>query len=214
MARKNNSRGKGGGTSVPALRNRNKETRRVRVADLEDAPWNFRLHPDTQRAALGGAIDELGFYGNPDVYQTATGELRLIDGHLRKSLLIEKYGPDAEIDVNVTDLDETEAKKATLTKDPLAAMAETDAEKLDELLRDIETGNEDLATLLTQLAEENGIVPSDGSPVSLVKLDTKPPVMSWVLIGIPTVRFGDIAADVERIALMPDVVCETAVNDG
>jgi len=42
----------------------------------------------------------------------------------------------------------------------------------------------------------------------------EPPRMAWVLIGIPTVRFGEIAALVEQVAALPEVVVETSVNDG
>lgn len=136
---------------------RNKRIATIRVSDIEDAPWNFRTHPESQRHALKGAIDELGFYGYPDVYETASGALRLCDGHLRKDLLISMYGPDAEIEVNVTDFDESEAKKATLTKDPLAAMAEADGAKLDSLLREIDTGSEALQKMLAELADDAGL---------------------------------------------------------
>ena len=107
------------------------------MADIEDAPWNFRTHPQGQQDALAGAIDELGFYGYPDVYETPEGTLRLTDGHLRKSLLIQRYGADTEIEVNVTDFDEAEARKATLTKDQLAAMAAQDSEALATLLKSL-----------------------------------------------------------------------------
>jgi hypothetical protein len=133
---------------------RNKEIRRVRVADVEDAPWNFRTHPDSQAAALEGLIDEIGFYSYPDVYESDGGVLRLIDGHLRKALLVRKYGPDAEIEVNVTTFSEAEAKKATLTKDPLAAMATTDAAALDALLREVETADGAVASMLSEIAAD------------------------------------------------------------
>lgn len=134
------------------LRVRNKGVRRVRVADLVDAAWNHRLHPEAQAAALDGAIDELGFYGFPDVFEADDGSLVLIDGHLRKQRLIAKYGLDAEIEVNVTDFDEAEAKKANLTKDPLAAMAESSRAALDELLKTVETESEALHELLAGMA--------------------------------------------------------------
>ena len=150
---------------VAELITRNKCLRTIRVSELEDAPWNFRTHPDQQRAALDGAIDELGFYGYPDVYETADGTLRIIDGHLRKSLLLDKYGPDTEIEVNVTDFDEAQAKKATLTKDPLAALAEADTAKLDALLREVETGSEALTAMLAALAKDSGLyVGDDATP--------------------------------------------------
>ncbi len=142
------------GPAPEPMRDRNVGTRTVAVSMLEDAPWNFRLHPAAQRAALEGAIEELGFYGHPDVYETAEGKLRIIDGHLRKELLVAKYGPEATIEVNVTDFDESEAKKATLTKDPLAAMAETDGAKLQELLREVNISSPDLEAMLSSLHNE------------------------------------------------------------
>ena len=148
------------------LKNRNVGIVSVRVADIEDAPWNFREHPEQQEAALDGAIDELGWYGYPDVYETPEGNYRLVDGHLRKALLIKKYGPDATIDVNVTDFDEKQAKKATLTKDPLAAMAESNGPALDALLREVETGSEALSAMLADLAEDAGVIPEMGGEES------------------------------------------------
>lgn len=139
------------------FRVRNKEIRRVRVSDLEDAPWNFRTHPSEQEQALAGLISEIGFYGFPDVYETEEGKLRICDGHLRKDLLIKEYGPDTEIDVNVTSFSEAEAKKATLTKDPLAAMADADTGKLESLLAEVETDSDALQTMLDELALESGI---------------------------------------------------------
>ncbi|MEP0846050.1 MAG: ParB N-terminal domain-containing protein [Phycisphaerae bacterium] len=40
----------------------------------------------------------------------------------------------------------------------------------------------------------------------------EPPTMTWVLIGIPTVRYSEIAGEVERIAAAPDVLCEVCAN--
>jgi ABC-type molybdenum transport system ATPase subunit/photorepair protein PhrA len=142
-------------------RNRNMEIRRVRVADLEDAPWNFRTHGEQQTATLDGAIEELGFHGYPDVYVTAEGKLRLYDGHLRKQLLLQKYGPDAEIDVNVTDFDDAEAKKAMLTKDPIAAMAGHAEDKLHELIASVSTENDALEQLMDDLAGKNDDKPGN-----------------------------------------------------
>jgi hypothetical protein len=147
-----------GTEAKPELRTRNIGIRLVRVADIEDAEWNFRTHPQAQQDALEGAIDELGWYSYPDTFEPEPGRIKLCDGHLRKKHLLAKYGPDCEIEVNVTDFDEAEARKATLTKDPLAAMAEADAQKLDELLRSVQTGNGALAEMLTQLAEDNGLL--------------------------------------------------------
>ena len=142
---------------LPTPKLRNLGIRKVRVADLEDAPWNFREHPEAQRAALEGAVNEIGWYGYPDVYETPEGQLRITDGHLRKDLLLAKYGPDAQIDVNVTDFTEAEAKIATLTKDPLAAMAVTNAEALAILIGQAKMADEALKKMVTSLAEANPV---------------------------------------------------------
>ena len=76
----------------------------------------------------------------------------LIDGHLRTDVM-----HDQEIPVLVLDVDEAEADTLLATIDPLAAMAEADAGKLDELLREIDTGSEALQEMLAKLAEDAGV---------------------------------------------------------
>ena len=58
----------------------------------------------------------------------------LIDGHLRKETT-----PEAVVPGLVLDLDESEADKLLLTLDPLAAMAESDADRIKELLETVQT---------------------------------------------------------------------------
>lgn len=125
------------------------------VADLQDAPWNFRGHPVEQQDAFGGAVEEIGWYGYPDVYETPDGTLRICDGHLRKSWLLEHYGEAAEIDVNVTDFDERDAKVATMTHDPLAEMAEMNQKAFDELVESTDTNSDALNEMLSELSSLN-----------------------------------------------------------
>ncbi len=141
----------------PPLRVRNKEIRKVKVKSLQEAPWNFRKHGSDQRSAFEGTVDEIGWYGYPDVFETADGTLMICDGHLRKSFLLEHYGKNATIEVNVTDFNEEDAKKATLTHDPLAAMAEADEQILGELMAGLDIDNESLESMLAGLADEHGI---------------------------------------------------------
>jgi DNA modification methylase len=75
------------------------------------------------------------------------GRLQLIDGHLRA-----KTTPDVEVPVLILDLDEHESDKLLLTLDPLAAMAETDAERIAALLKTVGTGNEAVENLLRRTA--------------------------------------------------------------
>jgi hypothetical protein len=43
------------------IRNRIKAHRRVRAGELVPHEWNFRLHPDMQKAALQALYQEVGF---------------------------------------------------------------------------------------------------------------------------------------------------------
>ena len=43
------------------IRNRIKSHRRVRAGDLVPHEWNFRLHPEQQKAALEALYREVGF---------------------------------------------------------------------------------------------------------------------------------------------------------
>ncbi len=81
--------------------------------------------------------------------------MQLIDGHLRADT-----APDAEWPVLILDVDDAEAAMLLATVDPLAAMAATDPAKLEELLREIDTGNEALREMLADLAKESGLNPA------------------------------------------------------
>lgn len=74
------------------------------------------------------------------------GTLELVDGHLRADL-----DADAVIPVMVVDLDEGEAKKVLATLDPLAAMAELDADNLGALLQAINSSDNGVRALLDDL---------------------------------------------------------------
>lgn len=110
---------------------------KVKVGDLVPAPWNFREHSQRQKDAFTKTIDDLGFYGYPDVFQDESGNHVLIDGHLRREWLLEHYGEAAVIQVNCVELTEDEAKLATATHDPISEMATKNAEKLQGLLRSL-----------------------------------------------------------------------------
>lgn len=138
------------------IRDRIKELRRIKAADLRPNPRNWRRHPDAQRDALRGILAEVGYADALVARELPDGSLELIDGHLRSAL-----DPEQVVPVLVLDVDEAEAAKLLATLDPLAAMAEADAAALDSLLREIDTGNEALAQMLADLADEAGLAPPD-----------------------------------------------------
>jgi hypothetical protein len=112
----------------PAIRNRIKAHRRVRAGDLVPHEFNFRTHPGHQRAALEALYREVGFARSLLAYELRDGRLKLIDGHLRRDV-----DPDMEVEVEVLDVTEEEAKTLLLSIDPLAALAETQQQLRDRL---------------------------------------------------------------------------------
>src|SRR4051812_26746747 len=125
------------------IRDRIKELRRVRAADLRPNPRNWRLHPPAQQDALRGLLAEVGYADALLARELDDGTLMLIDGHLRAETT-----PDAVVPVLVLDVDETEADKILLTHDPLAAMATVSEKHLNELLSSIHTDNASVQRLL------------------------------------------------------------------
>lgn len=162
---------------------RNVGVRRVMVRDLVDHELNYREHPHGQREAFSATVRELGWYGYPDVYEQPDGTLKLIDGHLRKEELIASCGEDAEIDVNVTDMTDEEARKAILTHDPLSALAELDGEALGQLIAETDF---DSAALRRMVDDLRLSVPEEDDIAAL-------------LSGEPT---GDV--DVDKMELQPE----------
>jgi hypothetical protein len=128
------------------IRERIKEFRRVRAGLLRPHPNNWRVHPKAQRDALRGVLAEIGYAGALLARELSDGSLELIDGHLRAETT-----PDAEVPVLVLDLDEQEAKKLLALHDPLAGMAETNAEALADLLTHVETESDAVQSLLDEM---------------------------------------------------------------
>ncbi len=190
------------------IRDRITELRRVRAGDLTPSPQNWREHPESQRKALAAILGEVGYADACLTYTAPDGRLTLFDGHLRQSL-----DPDQIVPCLVTDLTEAEARKMMAVLDPLAGMAEANAEKLAALIAEIETESADVKAMLEQLAAENPT--GNGNPTELKNLNVqRPPKMTWALIGIPTVRFGEIAETMERLAAVDGLILETISNDG
>src|SRR5690349_19902940 len=127
------------------IRDRIKELRRVRAGDLVPNEKNWRRHPEHQRSALMGMLQEIGYSDALLVRELPDGKLQTIDGHCRADLT-----PDVMVPVLVTDLNDQEAKKLLATLDPLAGMAETDGKALSALLAEIETSSPSVQALLEE----------------------------------------------------------------
>ena len=134
------------------IRNRIKELRVVTPDEVAPNPRNWRTHPQAQRDALRGVLAQVGIAAPVIAYESPTG-LMLIDGHERMTLGVPF--PAVILDVN-----EQEAAVLLATFDPLTSMAETNAEALDALLREVSTDSPAVAQMLEELAQNAGILPA------------------------------------------------------
>jgi DNA modification methylase len=129
------------------IRDRIKELRRVRARDLIPHEKNWRVHTKAQTAALRGLLSEIGYADALLARELPDGRLQLVDGHLRAETT-----PSAMVPVLILDVSEEEAEKILLTLDPLAAMAESDSERLQALLNNVRTDNPAVEELLRRTA--------------------------------------------------------------
>jgi predicted RNA binding protein with dsRBD fold (UPF0201 family) len=83
-----------------------------------------------------------------------------VDGHLRVTLAL-RQGDDTPVPVTYVELSEAEESLALATLDPLSAMAYADKQKLDELLRQTETGDAALQEMIAKLAADSGVTKFD-----------------------------------------------------
>lgn len=122
-------------------------------------PLNFRIHPESQQRALAGAIDTIG-YIDPVIVNKNTDTV--IDGHLRVALAL-RSGVES-IPVVYVDLTEEEERQALLMLDPIAALAGSDKDKLDDLLHQVNSDDERVQEMLADLAERSGLHYGDDLP--------------------------------------------------
>ena len=119
-------------------------------------PDNWRTHPQAQRDAMRGALNEVGWVQRV-VVNRRTGYL--LDGHERVWQALQN--DDAPVPFVEVDLDEAEEAYVLATLDPIGAMAAADTAKLDALLHEVESGEAGIQQMLADLAESAGVVAPD-----------------------------------------------------
>lgn len=146
---------------APAFRDRIKELRRVPAGEIAKTPRNWRTHSREQKSALLEVLEEIGIADAMIARELPDGSLELIDGELRLDTM-----PHQLVPVLVLDVTEEEANKLLLTLDPLAGMAGTNAQRLDELLRQVDTSGEAIGAMLAKLTKDAGLYQVDGQPTA------------------------------------------------
>jgi len=135
-------------------------------------PANWRTHPKGQKAALAGALDQVGWVQQVMINRR-TG--RMVDGHARVEIAVARH--EAKVPVVYVDLSEEEEALVLATLDPLGAMAGSDSAKLAELLGDVHADDAALDRMLRDLAKS--------ARLFTVGLDDvpEPPAVPWVQPG-------------------------------
>ena len=123
----------------------------VAPADLTPHPLNWREHPQGQRAAVEGSIGEVGWIRSVLVNKR-TG--RMLDGHLRLALALERG--EATVPVEFVDVTEDEERLILATLDPMAGMATRNAERFAELVEALEVRSGPLKDLIASIAPKGG----------------------------------------------------------
>lgn len=146
------------GSTPPAgterWRNRIIERVMMRVGDLLDHEGNPWSHPKRQQEQVQGLLDSVGKLDSIKAWRSerANGKLCSWDGHLRKSL-----DPDEIWPVDITDLTDEEADLVIAVYNRTGFHAELEAELLEELLSNIQTGNAAVQQMLDEMAEQAGL---------------------------------------------------------
>lgn len=122
-------------------------------------PLNPNKHPQEQRDATKGSLDELGWI-KPVIVNTSG---YLVDGHDRIYHALEK-GDKTPVPFIEVDLAPHEESLALTILDSITRMAVTDRDNLDALLREVETDNAALQSLLSGLAEAHDLYFGDTPP--------------------------------------------------
>jgi hypothetical protein len=132
------------------IRNRIKCHRRVRAGDLIPHEWNYRLHPEGQKDALCALYEEVGFARSLLAFELPDGKLKLIDGHLRREI-----DPDMEVEVEVLDVNEQEARELLLSIDPLVGLAQMQEQLYERLRQTTPTVQPELESMWEEAARRS-----------------------------------------------------------
>lgn len=131
-----------------SIKNRIQEIRKMKARDLVAHPLNWRIHTDSQEAAMRDILQTLGAADVIKAYVNEKGEVVVLDGHLRKEI-----DPDYEWNVAIMDFTEGEARQFLATYDPITEMAAQNQGKLEELLKGTMSSSPGMALILKELGD-------------------------------------------------------------
>ena len=180
----------------------------MRIDELSADPANVRKHDERNIETIMGSNRRFG--QQKPIVVDKSGVVRAGNGQLEAA---RRLGWET-IEVHVSELQGSEMVAYAIADNRTAELAEWDDEILAAELNRLMSDDESLvdAAGFSESDLEALLPPEEPTKISEIVVQ-KPPAMSWVLLGISTVRFGEIASDVERLATIVEV-CETTSNDG
>lgn len=193
---------------------------RIEIGLIDPHPMNYRRHPAEQIAGLRTSIRQFGGQVQSVVVQRQpNGRYVFVAGHgLGEAARLEGL---AELDCRVIPESWPHPKvMAYLVADnEHARRSQDDDIQMASILREVEEFDKQLVNAAGYTDAEFlallGQVGEGDNQAKLKPLDVakQPPNMVWVLIGIPVVKFGAIAAVVDHLANNPDVILEMTTNN-
>jgi hypothetical protein len=128
----------------------------VAAAELLANPKNYRIHPDNQKQALTGVLDQVGWVQSIIVNQRSG---LVVDGHMRAALAVAR---GETVPVTYVELDEHEEALILAALDPITTLAVSDAEKFGALYEQLSVEGDALDGLLsTYLADAQSVTLKD-----------------------------------------------------
>lgn len=181
----------------------------IATAELIPYARNARTHSEQQVSQIAGSIQEFGFC-NPVLIDAQNG---IIAGHGRV-LAAQKLKLETVPCLRLTHLTDAQKRAYVLADNRIALNSGWDEDLLTEELERLNAESFDITFLgfdESELLSALGMVEEpELKPLTIMA----PPKMTWVLIGIPTVEFGEINEAVERIAGIETAIVEITANDG
>lgn len=184
----------------------------VPVEELIPAPFNPRTITAKARKKLKGFIESEGFV-EPILVQPETRYI--LGGNTRYDIAVELGYKTVPV-IYRPGLSEARAKAYCIFLNNKEAQGEFVMSKLSTLLQEIDEAEDDpdLLNLTGYEGDDLTKIIGDVDDFVLEEVEVRPlPSMTWVLIGIPTVQFIDIAQEVERIRDLEGVFVDMVAND-
>jgi ParB-like chromosome segregation protein Spo0J len=170
---------------------------------------NSRTHSEIQVQQIAGSIQEFGFC-NPVLIDAQNG---IIAGHGRV-MAAQLLKLESVPCLRLSHLTDAQKRAYVIADNRIALSAGWDEAMLANELSDLHADEFDMALLGFDADELAKLLAMEIQPeeTSVEEVSKDAPEMTWVMIGIPTVRFGDINELVERIALVEECVVEISVK--